>query len=355
VPIVIAGIWAYATSFTGVFVLDDVRAIVSNETIRTLWPPTGPLAPPTGSTVAGRPVANLTFALNYALAADEVRDAFTPPRQDAGTSSGAFPRNVWGYHLGNVLVHLAAGLTLFGVIRRTLTTPRLAPQFGLSASYVACAVALVWVVHPPTTESVTYLVQRVESRMWVFYLLTVYCAIRAEDDPPRRRAWMAAAVGSCALGMATKETMVSAPLAVAVWYYLFTDGLHTRWRRVAALAASWLVLAGLVAGEGRGPSVDVAGGTMWRSRTRRPTPTRTDEEAAHASPMRPTRPPTRSRRKGIAVEGTCVVEGGGRRTSARLRLGRPDEVISGVLSGHYGDGSRSPNAARRPPAITSFD
>ena len=75
---------------------------------------------------------------------------------------------------------------------------------------------------------------------------------------------MAAAVASCALGMATKETMVSAPLVVAVWYYVFTDGLRTRWRRVASLAATWLVLAVLVAGEGRGPSVDVAGGTMWR-------------------------------------------------------------------------------------------
>jgi len=130
--IALAGIWAYATSFTGVFVLDDVRAIVRNETIRTLWPPTVVLAPPTGSTVAGRPVANLTFAINYALAPIEVRDAFTPARQD-DPPTGAFLRNVWGYHLGNVLVHLAAGLTLFGVVRRTLTTPRVVPRFGLSA------------------------------------------------------------------------------------------------------------------------------------------------------------------------------------------------------------------------------
>jgi Flp pilus assembly protein TadD len=262
--IAIVGIWAYATSFTGVFVLDDVRAIVRNETIRTLWPPTGPLAPPTGSTVAGRPVANLSFAINYALAPAQARDAFTPGRPDDGPSRGAFLQNVWGYHLGNLLVHLAAALTLFGVVRRTLMIPRLAERFGGIAAHVACTVALVWVVHPLTTESVTYLVQRVESLMGLFYLLTVYCAIRAEDDASRRVKWMAASIASCALGMSTKETMVSAPLAVAVWHYVFTDGLRTRWRRVAALAATWLVLAVLVAGEGRGPSVDVAGGTMWR-------------------------------------------------------------------------------------------
>ena len=196
--------------------------------------------------------------------AAEARDAFTPGRQDGGPSSGAFLRNVWGYHLGNLLVHLAAALAIFGVVRRTLTTPRLAERSGGIAAYVALTVALVWVVHPLTTESVTYLVQRVESLMGLFYLLTLYCAIRAEDDASRGRAWMAAAVASCALGMATKETMVSAPLAVAVWYYVFTDGLRTRWPRVATLAATWLVLVVLVAGEGRGPSVDVAGGTMWR-------------------------------------------------------------------------------------------
>ena len=264
VAIVTAGAWAYATSFTGVFVLDDVRAIVQNQTIRTLWPPAVPLSPPTGSTVAGRPIANLTFAVNYWLAPAEVRDVFTPARQDGLASDPAFLRNVWGYHLGNLFIHLAAGLVLFGVVRRTLTSPRLAPRFGRGAAYLAAAVALIWVVHPLTTESVTYVVQRVESLMGLWYLLTVYCAIRAEDDRRWRARWMATAVVSCALGMATKETMVTAPLVVATWYHVFTDGLRTRWRGVAALAATWLVLAALVAGEQRAPSVDVTAGTMWR-------------------------------------------------------------------------------------------
>jgi len=40
--ILAAGSWAYAPSFGGVFALDDVRAIVRNESIRSLWPLTGP-------------------------------------------------------------------------------------------------------------------------------------------------------------------------------------------------------------------------------------------------------------------------------------------------------------------------
>ena len=38
VLIAAAGLFAYAPSFDGVFALDDVRAIVRNETIRSLWP-----------------------------------------------------------------------------------------------------------------------------------------------------------------------------------------------------------------------------------------------------------------------------------------------------------------------------
>ena len=73
----------------------------------------------------------------------------------------------------NLVIHILAGLTLFelsgarscgGRVRR----PRL----------IAFSVALLWTLHPLQTESVTYIVQRAESLMGLFYLLTVYCFIR---------------------------------------------------------------------------------------------------------------------------------------------------------------------------------
>ena len=39
----------------------------------------------------------------------------------------------------------------------------------------AAAVAAIWIAHPLQTESVTYIVQRDESLMGLFYLLTLYC------------------------------------------------------------------------------------------------------------------------------------------------------------------------------------
>nr|MBA2260152.1 hypothetical protein [Acidobacteriota bacterium] len=44
--IIVAGLWSYSNSLSGVFVLDDVRAIVQNETIRSLTPIDRPLSPP---------------------------------------------------------------------------------------------------------------------------------------------------------------------------------------------------------------------------------------------------------------------------------------------------------------------
>ena len=261
--IIAAGAWAYSNSFGGVFVLDDVRAIVRNTTIRTLWPLSVPLSPPSESTVSGRPVANLSFALSAALADEPA--AAAPARGGAPGQLAALDSAP--FHAGNLLIHLAAALALFGVVRQTLLSPRLRDRFEAAAPWLAFAVALLWVVHPLHTSAITYIVQRVESLMGLFYLLTLYCAIRASEGPGR--VWAAAAaVAACAAGMGTKETMVTAPLMVALWDYLFggsEKGRPTkiRWRLVGALAATWLLLAFLVSREFRGPSVDLSPGTIW--------------------------------------------------------------------------------------------
>lgn len=262
--VIVAGWWAHAPGLDGVLVLDDVRAIVRNQSITSL---STALSPPGESTVAGRPIANLSLALNYALTPADERDWF-----DA-TLPGAPPdaadrvrRNVRAYHVGNLVIHLTAALLLFGVVRRTLLTSRLRERFTAVADGVAGIVALLWVVHPQTTGAVTYVVQRVESLMSLFLLLTLYAAIRAADARPRRMPWLLMAVVACALGMGVKETMVVAPIVVAAWLWIFRSGddRGVPWGLVAGLAATWVVLAVLVAGETRAPSLGSGASTVWR-------------------------------------------------------------------------------------------
>jgi tetratricopeptide (TPR) repeat protein len=233
----VLALWAYSTSFHGVFVFDDIPAIAENPTIRSLST-TAVLHPPERATVSGRPLTNLSFALNYALAPPDVQAAMHP---DAGE---AFYRNVWGYHAVNVGIHLLAALALFGIVRRTLTTAAFRGRFDGVESWLALLSAAIWLVHPLHTQAVTYIVQRAESAMGLCYLLTLYCAIRASASRSRRTAWTAAAVALCAMGMMIKEVIITAPLLVWLWDRVFLTepdhpgpGVH-RWTLYAGLAAT---------------------------------------------------------------------------------------------------------------------
>src|SRR5262245_61429565 len=259
-----AGIAAYSTSFRGVFVYDDGPAIVNNGHLRTLWPLGQAMTTPPEVTTSGRPVAALSFALNYAFADPDVRDVMTPAQgADAGSAAERYLRNLWGYHLVNLAIHLAAALTLFGIVRRTLERPALANRYGPVSTPLACATALVWAVHPLQTESVTYIVQRVESLMGLFYLLTLYCAIRALPSRPASRYWTMGAIAACALGMGSKEVIVSAPLVVWLWDYVFDVDRRSRRPLYVGLASTWIVLAALVLSETRPRSVGFSLGWPW--------------------------------------------------------------------------------------------
>ena len=237
--IAVAALAAYANSVGGPFVYDDGPAIADNPTLRHF---ASAFFPPDGTTVSGRPLVNLSLALNYALSGSDV----------------------WSYHALNVLIHLAAGLALFGVVRRTLST--LAFQHSTAA---AGAVALLWTIHPLQTEAVTYTVQRAESLMGMFYLLTLYGFVRAVESPAPR-AWFALSFAACLAGMACKEVMVSAPLLVLLFDRTFVAGsFRTAWQKrksyYAALAGTWLLLAVLVASTGgdRSGTVGFDVGVPW--------------------------------------------------------------------------------------------
>lgn len=232
VIIVLAGCLAYANSLRTPFLFDDFFSIHQNPTIRQLWPLGGPLSPPTdGSSVDGRPLVNLSFALNHAVGGVEVV----------------------GYHLANLAIHLLAALALYGVVRRTLRSATLRERHGVVAGWFALAIALGWMLHPLQTESVTFVVQRTESLMGLFFLATFYAFVRAAENPASRW-WPAAAVTACLGGMATKEVMVTAPLLVFLFDRTFFAG---------SFAAAWKARRGLHLA--LGATMLVVFWLMWKS------------------------------------------------------------------------------------------
>ncbi|HEY1764706.1 MAG TPA: tetratricopeptide repeat protein [Opitutaceae bacterium] len=253
--ILLAAGLAYQNSFSGALVFDSDLAITDNPSIRHLWPLWSALNPPAGgSTVSGRPLANLSFAVNYALGGG----------------------NMWGYHALNLAIHVLGGLTLFGILRRTLgalpqwRTQEAAAFRSWSSDLGALGAAVIWTVHPLQTESVTYLAQRSESLMGLFYLLTLYSFIRSLDSA-RSGLWLALSIAACLMGMATKEVMVTAPLVILLFDRAFIAGsCREAWRRrrtyYLGLGATWILLAVLMAAAGsRGRTVGFATDVPWQT------------------------------------------------------------------------------------------
>jgi len=201
VGLALAVLLAWSNSFSLGFVLDDVQNILDNPSIRDLTDLQAVLSGYWKSGIAGRPVTNLSFAVNWAISKDQA----------------------WSYHAANVLIHLLAALTLFAILRRSFLLPRLAGRFGAHALPLAFASTLLWAVHPLHTEAVTYVTQRLASMMGLFFLLTLYAALRSFTDKTPGR-WRVLSALAFFLGAGAKETIVAAPAAVLLFDALLVRG-----------------------------------------------------------------------------------------------------------------------------------
>ncbi len=227
VGLALAALAAYHAALPAPFTFDDRPAIERNESIRRLWPLSGPLSPPvTAAGAAGRPLVNLSLALNHAA---------------GGLEPG-------GYRLTNILLHAVAGTLLLLLVRETLVRTR----FRTSAEPLAAATALLWMLHPLQTESVVCVVQRNEILVAIFYFLALLGLARSAASPRPWR-WGVTAVAAALLGVFSKEVMATAPILALLYDRHFLAG---SWREVwarrrwlhGALWATWLPLAWLILG-----------------------------------------------------------------------------------------------------------
>lgn len=199
---------AYARSFDVPFVFDDWNNITENPFIRWTQLDLESVRFTLSNTPLSRPVSYLSFALNHLL--------------------GGY--GVAGYHAVNLAIHLANGGLVLALARVTLgrlstlrdqASPAPAPGALL---WLALASALVFVAHPIQTQSVTYVVQRMNALCAFFYLAALLLFVRgrlAAPGPRRAAAWaLALLCGALALG--SKENAATLPFAVWLydWYFL---------------------------------------------------------------------------------------------------------------------------------------
>lgn len=223
-----AVVWqVYGRAVNAPFVFDDRGAIVDNPSIVRLRPlfgdaeGPGSLNAPKGFITAGRPLVNLSLAINYHFGG----------------------LNPTGYHLFSIVVHVASAMVLWGIVRRTLALDYFSGEFDRVAMPLSWTVALVWAVHPLQTDAVEYATQRTELMVGFFYLATLYASLRyfGAGTHGWRTAWLALSTLACLLGMPCKEVMVSAPLIVLLYERTFIAGsFRQAWRN------SWPLYVGLL-------------------------------------------------------------------------------------------------------------
>ena len=248
----------YRDSLGAPFIFDDLATIVHNPSIRTIWPLVSlsgeytPLQPAPGSPVHGRPVVNLSLAVNYHFA--ELNPRF--------------------FRCTNIALHALAAIVLAAVVRRTLRQPFFQEAFTTVADPLAIAAALVWALHPLATECVVYITQRTEVLMTLSYFLTVYASLRywSAEASRGRAVWLGLAIVCCQLGMLSKETAATIPAVVLLYERTFITrsfrrALGASWPLYLGLAMTWLPLVALNLGGPRTPVVGfeygVSGPEWW--------------------------------------------------------------------------------------------
>ena len=109
-----------------------------------------------------------------------------------------------GYHVVNVLLHLANALLVWHLMRR-LVVPG------------AWMVAAVFAVHPLHVESVAWVIERKDVLSGLFYLAAVLTYMRFVEQPSRGR--YAGALALYAAGMLSKSIVVTLPAALLIWHW----------------------------------------------------------------------------------------------------------------------------------------
>jgi protein O-mannosyl-transferase len=222
----------YSQILRSPFLFDDLPNIKENPYIRiTSLSPQALINSGFKSFSSARPVSNISFALNYFF------NGYNTP----------------GYHIVNIIIHLLTGLFLFFLLKDTLHITKTKSLSTLvsdndNVSLLAFATVLVWLVHPLQTQSVTYIVQRMNSMAAMFYVLSMLCYVRGRLAKVKTYRWIL--LGSCiisgVLAVGSKEIAATLPFLIIVYEWYFLSNLNMTWLRKNLLNISVGIFISLV-------------------------------------------------------------------------------------------------------------
>ncbi len=200
----------YSGTFDAGFHFDDIPLIIKNTALHDLNNLFGLLQEQRGVTLA-------SFALNYAIGG----------------------LDVFGYHIVNTAIHIINAALAYLLLNATLTKSGMTPE---RSRKIAAFAALFFALHPIQTQSVIYIVQRMESLSALFYLASLLAFVKAADLSAKsgRIALYALVAVFYILGFYSKEVAVTLPAIIFLYDLFFISSL--RLKRVATRWPLYLTL-----------------------------------------------------------------------------------------------------------------
>jgi len=179
-----------------------------------------------------RPVANISFALNYYLHGLEVR----------------------GYHYVNIFIHLLAGIILYYFVKATLCLPLYRDKYSKS-QFIPFFTALIWMVHPVHTQSVTYIVQRMNSMAGMFFIMTMLFYVKARLTPEKTKKillFLFSLIASI-FAFGSKQNTATLPLFILLYEWYFFQDLRLKFSKkqlfwIAAIGCVFVIVLFLFLG-----------------------------------------------------------------------------------------------------------
>ena len=195
------------------FVFDDEGNIRDNPHVRVEHLSWAKLkATITKSVNSQRPLSNISFALNY------------------WTSGGEY--NLRHYRMVNIAIHALCGIMVYVLAMLTLALCRTDGKQRVGRRQVvgALIIAGLWVLHPLHSQSVIYIVQRMNSMAVMFAMVSINCYIIGRRTHRTPRAWWFAGAGLAFFcGLASKEIAITVPLLVWLYEWYFFRSLSRDW------------------------------------------------------------------------------------------------------------------------------
>ncbi|MBT3509616.1 MAG: tetratricopeptide repeat protein [Nitrospina sp.] len=203
----------YGNTFLNAFHFDDIPSILEKPWIRGI-----DKVPQFIFSFFERPLVILSFNINYAISEFKV----------------------WSYHLFNIIFHIVATLLVFQFVKQALGSLK---EFSPQKS-IAFFSAMLFALHPLSTQSITYISSRSSVLVTIFYLGALILFFKGFNTwkEKGKKSWnFFLGSGFCfLLGGFSKETIVTLPAMLFLFHFYFISREKPKiW---IAIYAKWMFL-----------------------------------------------------------------------------------------------------------------